>query len=38
MAGRSPSDFPDEYYEQAWPNRFHYGDLNDIGRRGLGLD
>ena len=38
LAGRSPSDFPDENYEQAWPNRSHYSDLNDIGRRGLGLD
>ncbi len=37
-AGSSPSDFPEEHYEQQWPNRFHVDDLNEIGRRGLGLD
>jgi hypothetical protein len=35
--GASPSDFPDENYETGWTGRFHEGDLNDIGRRGLGL-
>ena len=38
LNGSSPSDFPDENYEQSWPNRFHPDDLNAIGRRGLGLD
>jgi hypothetical protein len=37
LAGRSPSDFPDENYEVEWPNRFHEADLNEIGRRGLGM-
>jgi hypothetical protein len=32
-----PYDFPEENYEATWPNRFHPGDLNEIGRRGLGL-
>ena len=35
--GSSPSDFPAEDYERAWPNRFQPADLNDTGRRGLGL-
>jgi hypothetical protein len=35
--GSSPSDFPEEHYERDWPNRFRAEDLNDIGRRGLGL-
>jgi len=35
--GRSPSDFPEENYEAGWPNRFTEADLNEIGRRGLGL-
>ncbi|MEI2777999.1 MAG: DUF1479 domain-containing protein [Tetrasphaera sp.] len=35
--GNSPADFPEENYEADWPNRFHADDLNDIGRRGLGL-
>ncbi|MCU1676304.1 MAG: hypothetical protein JWM93_1062 [Frankiales bacterium] len=38
LTGSSPSDFPDENYEREWPNRFGVEDLNDIGRRGLGLD
>jgi hypothetical protein len=38
VTGSSPSDFPDENYEQTWPNRFHTNDLNSTGRRGLGLD
>jgi hypothetical protein len=37
-AGLSPSDFPAEHYERTWPNRFTADDLNDTGRRGLGLD
>ena len=36
-AGRSPYDFPQEDYEADWPNRFQPEQLNDIGRRGLGL-
>jgi Gig2-like len=35
--GSSPGDFPPEHYERTWPNRFRPEDLNDIGRRGLGL-
>jgi hypothetical protein len=35
--GSSPSDFPAEHYERSWPNRFQVGELNDTGRRGLGL-
>jgi hypothetical protein len=35
--GSSPSDFPAEHYERDWPNRFREADLNEIGRRGLGL-
>ncbi len=38
MTGSSPTDFPEEHYEQAWPNRFPPEDLNRIGRRGLGLE
>ncbi|WP_211245569.1 DUF1479 domain-containing protein [Actinomadura oligospora] len=36
--GSSPSDFPDEHYERAWPDRVREADLNTTGRRGLGLD
>lgn len=36
--GASPSDFPDENYEQSWPNRFQVDELSDNGRRGLGLN
>jgi hypothetical protein len=36
--GSSPSDFPEEHYERDWPDRFRTDDLNDTGRRGLGLD
>jgi hypothetical protein len=36
--GSSPSDFPDENYERTWTNRFHPNDLNDTGRRGLGIE
>jgi uncharacterized protein DUF1479 len=35
--GSSPTDFPAEDYEVAWTNRFHPIDLNNTGRRGLGL-
>jgi uncharacterized protein DUF1479 len=35
--GSSPSDFPAEHYERTWPNRFRAEDLNQTGRRGLGL-
>jgi hypothetical protein len=37
LAGDSPSDFPAEHYERNWPNRFSVDELNDIGRRGLGV-
>lgn len=37
LAGASPSDFPAEDYEADWPNRFGVDDLNETGRRGLGL-
>jgi hypothetical protein len=37
LAGRSPFDFPEEDYEVDWPNRFQPSQLNEIGRRGLGL-
>ncbi|WP_433607081.1 YbiU family protein [Dactylosporangium sp. CA-139114] len=35
--GSSPSDFPEEHYERAWPDRFSPQQLNATGRRGLGL-
>ena len=38
ITGSSPSDFPDENYERSWPNRFHFDDLNAVGRRGLDID
>ena len=38
ITGSSPSDFPDENYERSWPNRFHFDDLNAVGRRSLGVD
>jgi len=37
-SGASPSDFPDENYEQDWPNRFQPHELNHYGRQSLGLD
>jgi hypothetical protein len=37
LSGASPSDFPEEHYETGWTGRFGPDDLNDIGRRGLGL-
>lgn len=36
-SGSSPDDFPEEHYEREWPNRFSEAELNEIGRRGLGL-
>jgi hypothetical protein len=36
--GSSPDDFPAEHYERAWADRFSPEDLNETGRRGLGLD
>jgi hypothetical protein len=38
LTGSSPADFPAEHYERGWVNRFQPRDLNDTGRRGLGLD
>jgi hypothetical protein len=38
VSGRSPFDFPDEHYEADWPDRFRLDQLNELGRRGLGLD
>ena len=38
LTGSSPSDFPEEHYEREWPNRFQEGDLNETGRRGLGME
>jgi hypothetical protein len=35
--GSSPSDFPAEHYERTWANRFRLEELNETGRRGLGL-
>ncbi|MCO8269730.1 DUF1479 domain-containing protein [Actinoplanes sp. TRM 88003] len=37
LSGSSPSDFPAEHYEREWPDRFAEADLNETGRRGLGL-
>jgi hypothetical protein len=37
VTGSSPGDFPEEHYERSWPNRFSVEQLNDNGRRGLGL-
>lgn len=36
--GSSPNDFPEEHYEREWENRFREQDLNETGRRGLGLE
>ena len=36
--GSSPGDFPPEDYERDWTGRFGPDDLNETGRRGLGLD
>jgi hypothetical protein len=35
--GSSPEDFPPEHYERTWAGRFPVTDLNEAGRRGLGL-
>jgi hypothetical protein len=35
--GSSPDDFPAEHYERTWANRFQPHQLNQAGRRGLGL-
>jgi hypothetical protein len=37
LIGSSPTDFPAEHYERTWANRFQPQDLNDAGRRRLGL-
>jgi hypothetical protein len=37
LTGSSPTDFPEEHYERDWPDRFALDQLNDTGRRGLGL-
>jgi hypothetical protein len=37
LSGYSPSDFPEEHYERNWPDRFQAGQLNETGRRGLGM-
>jgi hypothetical protein len=37
LAGDSPSDFPEEHYERDWPDRFGPEQLNETGRRGLGM-
>ncbi|WP_250037795.1 DUF1479 domain-containing protein [Paractinoplanes maris] len=37
LTGSSPSDFPAEHYERDWTNRFTESELNETGRRGLGL-
>jgi hypothetical protein len=37
LNGDSPSDFPEEHYERNWPDRFQPEQLNETGRRGLGI-
>ena len=37
LTGDSPSDFPEEHYERSWPDRFQPEQLNETGRRGLGM-
>jgi hypothetical protein len=37
LTGSSPADFPAEHYERSWPDRFAADQLNQTGRRGLGL-
>lgn len=37
LLGHSPPDFPDENYEANWSDRFQEKDLNETGRRSLGL-
>ncbi|MBK0003716.1 DUF1479 domain-containing protein [Erwinia sp. S38] len=36
--GTSPGDFPREDYERDWQQRFSTADLNNIGKRSLGLE
>ncbi|OON37967.1 hypothetical protein BTJ39_19310 [Izhakiella australiensis] len=36
--GESPTDFPPEHYEQNWSDRFQPDDLNENGRRALGIE
>jgi len=38
LLGHSPPDFPSENYEANWCNRFQEQDLNEVGRRSLGLE
>jgi hypothetical protein len=38
VTGSSPSDFPEENYERGWSDRFGVDELNETGRRGLGLE
>ena len=38
LTGSSPTDFPGEHYERDWTDRFHVVQLDQAGRRGLGLD
>lgn len=38
VTGSSPGDFPEEHYERNWSNRFSVDQLNETGRRGLGMD
>ncbi|MHA6800084.1 DUF1479 domain-containing protein [Bounagaea algeriensis] len=35
--GSSPADFPPEHYERDWVGRFTEEELNENGRRGLGM-
>ena len=37
LEGSSPSDFPAEDYERDWMDRFQREQLNQTGRRGLGI-
>ena len=37
LTGSSPGDFPEEHYEREWEGRFRPEQLNEIGRRGLGM-
>ncbi|WP_030257453.1 DUF1479 domain-containing protein [Streptomyces violens] len=38
VTGSSPADFPEEHYERGWTGRFTVDQLNEAGRRGLGLE
>ncbi|MGD3111860.1 YbiU family protein [Streptomyces sp. YGL11-2] len=37
VTGSSPSDFPAEHHERNWTGRCTLDDLNETGRRGIGL-